>query len=1461
MPKRAIVLMGQSNGFAGYAEDRVDAFRTHPNLYQYKQDRTFVVAQQPMDFQSIGNPNRKLVAYAYYMARDYLIPRFPGVDFCILPQSVGGSGFHGYWHAPHPPDYATGGVYYETTIAQMNAFLAAEAGNTIDCVILQNGEADVGDLGSQLGYYAPSYGLTDYQAYTRYVTEMIADMTARVTGGRTWPFLIGQPPPDVGYPPSVVGDPADGPPNDHHNSAYAPIFDAIKDIPNVVSNCAYLDSLYPSKLMCHDGTKSDGNGDVIIDSGNFWLHYNQASHHVMAQRAFKQYMRLRGYGSAITVKYGVAGGVVTSSPNVWMEAPDVITLRVDDPPVIKGNIASGDYSSKTYGVWSQNTNPLTGNLEWGAPVGLTKNEMRFSDKVDPTPPYDKMKLRTLANYTISGGGSVTITNVYYRDETYDQGFSHSSSGGGINCHITPQRHTVYLKLSAVPTQNSPIIINNTAAGVGPLTLNFNDKTTRAGGIQVNHVGQRPDDAFKYAYLAVRFPKGPNNGTVNFMAAPYNFTNFQVLDSNKTSVFSGPIVQRCGAGAAAGEGFDAGIDVADLAQGWAITDISKAAQALVTAPGHTLVANDKVRFFGINGMTQLEDPPAIFGNLWTGVSVILPITANSFTINLNTTGFGTFTNTTLLNEALGGVNNKVFKCFNTNRAGTYVFGMDFSTFVPTTGGTFYIYIPGYGISDPFLLKSDAWAQAAGQIHSGWYSQRLSDAVTNPSGYSRGVALRDGTNGVTNYRSTLPARLSHESAYAIKPTGVANYIGTHLGAFADVGTLTLTSITTTGTTATATCSAPIPGVTVGQTIAVQVQDTVPAGYTQGIGSPAIVASATTFTYTVASGLAAATTPGYARTGFVTNVRQPGRVGPQDAGDCDEPGTDHFPGWKFFAMVFRACPKPGRVTPYAVPLSSSVLGSLYAGTDAAPPVFHELFYYGDVYRVNQMPDGSVWGGHNIGAIKSDNTFGSMIAPYPESIDKYRGTDAGGPLTGQKVHAFIYARDHVTTFLYACFAAQLAGIAYDYGYTTLGDTYKASAISAYAWSDGMFKDPAVNDAYYKGVLNLRTKCGWTETQYQDLMRQFNGNFVGGVYAAWAFMAKADAAGALFRLLGGTGGTGTPYGNVFTHSYCSAVTIVNGGAGHAVNDIVTLTGNAGMVNPIRVLVTAVSAGVITTAIIMNQGQFASPFPGNPNAQTSTTGTGTGATFNCTYLVAYAQLSGQTNAPVGCYEYSMGVGANAAAVDYMQTHPANTQPAFGMSATIPYQGMYIGAATTAGGSQPIGPVAQVCSHLADAQRNGVTAAKSSPYLKLMQAGLSWIFGSNFKNKAYITGMGPRPFVNLLHEDSFKLAKPPPFGINPVGYWGYSTSAGMGSSFGGSLSGTAGLDNTSYAITDNCSGQFETGVAYNGSWRMHYPWRGASGYWEWSPEHRYIIYISEFTQLSNLQLWAMTLYVSGWDGNA
>lgn len=83
------------------------------------------------------------------------------------------------------------------------------------------------------------------------------------------------------------------------------------------------------------------------------------------------------------------------------------------------------------------------------------------------------------------------------------------------------------------------------------------------------------------------------------------------------------------------------------------------------------------------------------------------------------------------------------------------------------------------------------------------------------------------------------------------------------------------------------------------------------------------------------------------------------------------------------------------------------------------------------------------------------------------------------------------------------------------------------------------------------------------------------------------------------------------------------GGSGYVVNDTITLTGGTATVQAVLKVLT-VSAGSVLTVSITNAGSY-TVFPANPVAQGSSSGIGTGATFNITYANNGFNLKGTAN--------------------------------------------------------------------------------------------------------------------------------------------------------------------------------------------------------------------------------------------
>ena len=85
-----------------------------------------------------------------------------------------------------------------------------------------------------------------------------------------------------------------------------------------------------------------------------------------------------------------------------------------------------------------------------------------------------------------------------------------------------------------------------------------------------------------------------------------------------------------------------------------------------------------------------------------------------------------------------------------------------------------------------------------------------------------------------------------------------------------------------------------------------------------------------------------------------------------------------------------------------------------------------------------------------------------------------------------------------------------------------------------------------------------------------------------------------------------------------TAPTVAAGGTNHAVGDLITIAGGAVL------RVATVSGSAIATVTIMNRGIFTST-PTTPAPQVSTTGSGTGATFNITLATTCSRLTATGN--------------------------------------------------------------------------------------------------------------------------------------------------------------------------------------------------------------------------------------------
>ncbi|MDR3414532.1 MAG: glycoside hydrolase family 9 protein [Formivibrio sp.] len=92
-------------------------------------------------------------------------------------------------------------------------------------------------------------------------------------------------------------------------------------------------------------------------------------------------------------------------------------------------------------------------------------------------------------------------------------------------------------------------------------------------------------------------------------------------------------------------------------------------------------------------------------------------------------------------------------YQANRAGTYVFGLDYSAWRGAPPGVYRIAIPNLGTSDPFTISDDIWYRAAKASMAGLYNQRSGMALDGRFGYVRPECFTE-ASGVVVRQSRLP-----------------------------------------------------------------------------------------------------------------------------------------------------------------------------------------------------------------------------------------------------------------------------------------------------------------------------------------------------------------------------------------------------------------------------------------------------------------------------------------------------------------------------------------------------------------------------------------------------------------------------------------------------------------------------------------------------------------------------------
>ncbi|MFZ0270994.1 MAG: hypothetical protein WAL34_04005 [Acidobacteriaceae bacterium] len=167
----------------------------------------------------------------------------------------------------------------------------------------------------------------------------------------------------------------------------------------------------------------------------------------------------------------------------------------------------------------------------------------------------------------------------------------------------------------------------------------------------------------------------------------------------------------------------------------------------------------------------------------------------------------------------------------------------------------------------------------------------------------------------------------------------------------------------------------------------------------------------------------------------------------------------------------------------------------------------------------------------------------------------------------------------------------------------------------------PVNSPAVASGVSDASAQFGAMQPRKYDL---------GTVVAA----AASQGGAASLRLVRVTDGTDVAASVVIKEAGVGTATVAAGGTGFVVSDTVTLPGGA----VLRVLTE--SGGVIETVSVVTPGSYSTP-PTNPVAQASTSGSGTGATFNLTFPTGLTLTGFYTGSLGNSLQAIVGPGSNS----------------------------------------------------------------------------------------------------------------------------------------------------------------------------------------------------------------------------
>ncbi|MCX8995863.1 glycoside hydrolase family 9 protein [Rhizobiaceae bacterium BDR2-2] len=396
--------------------------------------------------------------------------------------------------------------------------------------------------------------------------------------------------------------------------------------------------------------------------------------------------------------------------DITMAAPDIIAVEIHDSAFLSGEIVELDRPRpEAVGTWVFHEN------RWGLVIGPQRRHLRMSD-VPPDRFLERAAFDRPDAYRIDGDNRVVA--VYRKSMPRSSGLYRGD--GGTTQTGASFRHMLYLKLDRA-LETGPHRIAWPQETFPATDFAFDPLTTRALAIRATQIGHRSHDLGKAAYLALWLPGGPDHGAVNFRT--YGIEAFSVVDASGREVFSAPIRLRSGpADPEPANGLPS--PLVDYADGTPqpVEDFQPGEPPRITAPGHGLRDGTRVLLERMGGE---QDASGLLATVAEADADTFALVDLDGPIPQTAAAGATFTST-----------------HRSNRAGTFVFELDYSDWVPAASGEYRLHIDGLGVSDTFTVSDDRWMALARNGFAGLYNHRSGIPLDGRFGFTRPAAFRPG-----------------------------------------------------------------------------------------------------------------------------------------------------------------------------------------------------------------------------------------------------------------------------------------------------------------------------------------------------------------------------------------------------------------------------------------------------------------------------------------------------------------------------------------------------------------------------------------------------------------------------------------------------------------------------------------------------------------------------------------------